>query len=64
MKFNRKPIQCRPDIHDALFTQTSKLSSIEGKRVSMDETIRRMMNVPQINSILENDAKYKRLTKK
>ena len=53
-------IRAYPDIKNKLLQMSLKLSSIQCKRISAPEVLRRMINIPAIEDILVEDAKTKR----
>lgn len=38
----------------------NELGNIQGRRISKSETLRRILNIPKLSSVLKQDAQFKR----
>lgn len=55
-----KPVKLDPDTHELLKTLSREISEAQNFDVSLGETIRRNLNIPNSRDILIEDAKIKR----
>ncbi len=55
-----KPVKLDPDTHELLKTLSREISQAQNFDVSMGETVRRNLNIPNSRAMLIEDAKIKR----
>jgi hypothetical protein len=63
-KNNLAPIKIYRDTYEKVKQKSLALSMVEGRRVSIPETLKRTFNIPNIDPILISDADMKRRLKK
>lgn len=55
-----KVMRVYKESHDKLSKTSLELSALEGKRVSMPETLKRLTNIPNTKIVLQEDALIKK----
>lgn len=63
MRKSLMSIKTYKECYDKKKDLSFKLSAIEGRRVSIPEVDRRILNIPNISLVLSNDAEIKRRLK-